>query len=78
MSVVSAAKLSLPRMKLYSVLVVVSSGCTATVPAFLNNSMMLCENNTPLLCPSCYREQHEGEIKELPVETLKAELCQLK
>ena len=24
------------------------------------------------------REQHEGEIKELPVETLKAELCQLK
>jgi len=38
MSVVFAAKLSLPRTKLYSVLVVVSSGCTATVPAFLNNS----------------------------------------
>ena len=41
---------------------------------------MLCENNIPFLCPSCYREQHEGEVKELKgaVETLKAELCQLK
>lgn len=41
---------------------------------------MLCEDNTPFLCPSCYREQHEGEVKELKgaVETLKAELCQLK
>ena len=76
--VISAAKLSLPRMKLYSVLVVVSSGCTATVPAFLNNSIRFSVKTTPFLCPSCYREQHEGEVKELKgtLKTLKAELYQ--
>ena len=33
---------------------------------------------TPFLCPSCYREQHEGEVKELKgiLKTLKAELYQ--
>ena len=36
--------------------------------------------DTPFLCPSCYREQHEEEVKELKstVEILRAELTQLK
>ena len=36
---------------------------------------ILCESNTPFLCPSCYQEQHEWEVKELMgnVETLKAD-----
>lgn len=40
----------------------------------------LCEHNISFLCPSCYREQHEGEVKELKgeVEVLKTELQQLK
>jgi len=64
------------------VLVVVSSDCTAIVPAFLSVEQyeILCENNTPFLCPSCYLEQPEAEVKGLKgtVETLKVELSQLK
>lgn len=48
------------------------------VPAFLSIEQykILCENHTPFLCPSCYREQHEAEVKELKgtVETLKVVL----
>lgn len=51
MSVVFAAKLSLPRTKLYSVLVAVSSGCTATVPAFLNNSRTFFVKTKPVSLP---------------------------
>ena len=40
---------------------------------------ILCENNTPFLCPSCYREEHEEQFKELKrtVEALRAEVSQL-
>ena len=41
---------------------------------------VLLDKNTPFLCPSCYREQHEEDVEELnsTVEILRAELTQLK
>ena len=78
---VSAVNLFLPKMKFYSVLGAVSSDFTDTVPASQSvSTKYFWRQQTLFLCPSCYREQHEEEVKELKgtVETLRAELFQLK
>ena len=65
------------RMKLYTVLVVVSSSCTTTVPAWLNNSIRFSVKATPYLSvPLAIKDNTSGRSKNWikgNVETLKAD-----